>query len=669
MAFDYSVKFQAIDKISDAVNKINSTIKKMKDKAQVASTAVSGAILKIKQSAVNLQDTLGEVNKKLKSIGEKGEETFKKSKGAIVGAVGFLAPLGKALGAYQDIARAKGEIASLGIDDAGIKSIAKSAMDFSSVWAGTTTADFIRASYDIKSGIATLSDTDVGKFTALAGMTAMATKATTAEMTKLYALGHGIFREQFTSDIQFGEQFSSAISQSVKAFRTDGADLISGLSTLGASATSMGVSLQEQLSVLGMSKTAFNTASEAATSYRAFLNGAVNAQEDLGLSFVDSKGKLLPMADIMDKIKNKVEKLGFTMQDANIQQALKKAFGSDEAMKMISALVNKTDDLRKSQKDIADAMLQGTKVTEEMAKAMQQGKEFELLQQKIQNASAVIGGLFAPYALKVADIVGRVTDKIKNWTETNPELTSTIVKWVGIIGAILAVLATLSILIGVVGMSIGSLSVIITVATTIMSLFNMALWANPITWVVIGIIALIAIVGALIYYWKDLTTWVGTLWDEFIGFISPLQNVGNEISNMTDKFINFINSYSGISGTLSGIISLFDLMIAPIKFVIDLIDTFLNKFEIYNQTKQKIQDLANTVETQVGNSWQDAKQFLGFSDSANTTQKPNDVQIDNTNKNHTIVDVNIKLDAGVVTEQNAQSTGGRVKLNTASNGV
>ena len=34
-------------------------------------------------------------------------------------------------------------------------------------------------------------------------------------------------------------------------------------------------------------------------------------------------------------------------------------------------------------------------------------------------------------------------------------------------------------------------------------LFNAALWANPITWIVVAVVALIAGLGALIYYWKD----------------------------------------------------------------------------------------------------------------------------------------------------------------------
>lgn len=652
MAFDYSIKFEAIDKISAKIEQINAKMAQMGDKAREASTNVTNAITKSAQSTTKLENNLQKVNTQLKSIGDKGKELAGKGLATLTGGATFLAPLGKALGAYQDIARAKGEIASLGIDDAGIKSISKSAMEFSNTWAGTTTADFIRASYDIKSGIATLSDTDVGKFTALAGMTATATKASTAEMTKLFALGHGIFREQFTSDVQFGEQFSSAISTAVQAFRTDGADLVSGLSTLGASATAMGVSLQEQLSVLGMSKSAFNSASEGATSYRAFLSGAIKAQDKLGLSFTDSTGKLLPMADIMDKIKAKVKATGLSMQDANVQQALKEAFGSDEAVKMISALINKTDDLRASQKMLQKNMLQGTKVTEEMARAMQQGKEFELLQQKVQNASAVIGGLFAPMAIKVASYVGDVTNNIKSWVEANPELTATIVKVVSVIGTVLAVLGALQVIVGVVGMALGGLTSIITAFNIVMKvarvatlLFNVALWANPITWIVMAVVALIGALIALIYYWEDITRWVGELWNKFTGFVSSLNLVEN---------------------ALNGVKAMFTTLTAPIQYVIDLIDTFLSKFDIYNKAKEKVQAVAGAVEDKVANAWENTKSFFGFGSDNKTNETP---QIDNVQKNHTVVDVNVQATGAVVTEQKAQTTGGRVKLNTASNGV
>ncbi|POB85131.1 phage tail tape measure protein, partial [Vibrio vulnificus] len=83
----------------------------------------------------------------------------------------------------------------------GIDKITKAAREFSQQWSGTTQADFIRASYDIKSGIATLSDEAVGQFTKIAALTAGATKSSTDQMTSLFASGYNIYRDQFD---QFG---------------------------------------------------------------------------------------------------------------------------------------------------------------------------------------------------------------------------------------------------------------------------------------------------------------------------------------------------------------------------------------------------------------------------------------------------------------------------------
>ena len=52
--------------------------------------------------------------------------------------------------------RALGELSSLGIQD--LDALEDAARSFSDQWAGTTKADFITAAYDIKSGIASLTD-------------------------------------------------------------------------------------------------------------------------------------------------------------------------------------------------------------------------------------------------------------------------------------------------------------------------------------------------------------------------------------------------------------------------------------------------------------------------------------------------------------------------------
>ena len=72
--------------------------------------------------------------------------------------------------------------------------VENAARSFSDQWAGTTKADFISAAYDIKSGIASLSDEGVAEFTSLAALTAKATKSTAGEMTSLFATGYGIYK-------------------------------------------------------------------------------------------------------------------------------------------------------------------------------------------------------------------------------------------------------------------------------------------------------------------------------------------------------------------------------------------------------------------------------------------------------------------------------------------
>lgn len=149
------------------------------------------------------------------------------------------------------------------------------ARQFSDQWAGTTKADFIAAAYDIKSGIATLSDEGVAEFTSLAGLTAKATKSTVGEMTSLFATGYGIYKNYYDdmSDIEFGEMFSAGIAKSVQQFKTTGSEMASSIESLGASATNANVPLEEQLTILGMLQGTMS-GSEAGTKYAAFLGAA-----------------------------------------------------------------------------------------------------------------------------------------------------------------------------------------------------------------------------------------------------------------------------------------------------------------------------------------------------------------------------------------------------------
>ena len=303
--FKLSLIMNMVDNITGPMAKINSS--------------VNGGVSRLQK----LEGTLGGMVKTGAVMTELGS--------SIAGAA--LAPVE----ATFETRRALGELASLGVKD--LEAVEDAARSFSDQWAGTSKADFISASYDIKSGIASLSDEGVAEFTTLAALTGKATKSTVAEMTSLFATGYGIYKGYYEdlTDLEFGEVFSAGIARSVQQFKTTGSEMAASIESLGAAATNANVPLEEQLSVLGMLQ-ATMSGSEAGTQYSAFLRSAAKAGEELGLSFLDTNNQLRSLPEILEQLRSKY---GDTI-DAIEKQEISTAFGTVEAVDFIDLLYNKT---------------------------------------------------------------------------------------------------------------------------------------------------------------------------------------------------------------------------------------------------------------------------------------------------------------------------------------
>ncbi|MDR2024021.1 MAG: phage tail tape measure protein [Hungatella sp.] len=356
-----------------------------------------------------------------------------------------LAPVAATFGTRK----ALGELSSLGIKD--LKALENAATDFSNTWAGTTKADFITAAYDIKSGIASLSDEGVAGYTEISGLTAKATKASIGEMTDLFATGYGIYKDFYgdLSDMDFGEMFSAGISKSVQQFKTDGSQMAQAIKTLGASATTAQVPLEEQLSVLGMLQSTMS-GSEAGTKYKAFLRSATKGGKELGLSFVDANNQLLSMPQIMELLRGK---FGETM-DAAEKMQLQQAFGDTEAVALIDLMYNKTGDLQSNILSLYDSMGQGRGVAEEMATAINKTEpdQYQKLQQRIQNVKESIGNSLLPTINEYLGKGEEVLTKIGGWIEKHQDLVRIIMLVVLALGGFLTVAGTTIAVIGSVGL-------------------------------------------------------------------------------------------------------------------------------------------------------------------------------------------------------------------------
>lgn len=447
--------------------------------------------------------------------------------------------------------RALGELASLGVQD--LDALENAARNFSDQWSGTSKADFISAAYDIKSGIASLTDEGVAEYTSLAGLTAKATKSTVGEMTSLFATGYGIYKNYYgdLSDIEFGEMFSAGIAESVRAFKTSGSGMAQSIQTLGASATTANVPLEEQLAVLGMLQATMG-GSEAGTKYKAFLRSAAKGGEALGLSFLDANNQLLSMPEIMDILRGK---FGETM-DAAEKMQLQQAFGDTEAVALIDLMYSKTGDLQNNILNLYDAMGKGTGVAEQMASAMQETEpeRFERLQQRIHNVTESIGNTLLP---TINEFMGKgeaVLTKIGSWIEQNQELVRMIMLVVLALGGFLTVAGTIITVVSGIGLVVtkvvsafkilkagfvlakGALAPLISSVWS----FTAALLANPVTWIVIGITALIA--ALVLLYTK--CEWFRNGVNAIFGFFKEKLNSALQIASAV---------FQGIGGVIGSV--------------------------------------------------------------------------------------------------------------------
>lgn len=502
---------------------------------------------------------------------------------------------------------ALGELASLGVTD--LKAVEAAAKSFSDTWAGTSKADFINASYDIKSGIASLTDQGVAEFTRLAALTGKATKSSTEEMGSLFATGYGIYKGAYEdmSDLEFGEMFSAGISTAVKNYKTAGSEMASAISVLGATATNNKIAMEEQLAILGQLQTTMS-GSEAATKYKAFLNQAASAGGKLGLSFVDANNQLLTTPEILDQLKTKY---GDTI-DAVEKMELKTAFGTDEAVAMIDLLYADIDGLQGGIESLSDSMQEGIGVTEGMAEAINNtpAQKFQVLKQQIHNNVEELGNALLPTINQTLDTVSGAVQKMSDWISKNQELVSTIMNIALRAGVVLAVLGTLIGIIGTLGKAvIGVKSAITAVKMAVTTLkgawtaLSAGFAASPIGWVVIAIVALVAVFAilwntseAFRQFWIGLFDKVQSAVMEAWSTLQPaLQKLGQKLMELYEVtkpileiigviagavLVNFVAVFVGaIQGVIAALTPLTDALSNLISFVSNIINMIVALFK------------------------------------------------------------------------------------------
>ncbi|WP_274021393.1 phage tail tape measure protein [Vibrio parahaemolyticus] len=474
-----------------------------------------GLIDQISKPLGNIQRNLNDVTNTYRQ----GTHTVMAGAAGMVGA-GFA--LQQALMPAIEMDRALGEVKSLGVADDQLKILTQTAMKFS-VEYGKSATEFVAASYDIKSAMGDMTGDELAGVTRSSAILAAATKADTATITNYMGTMYSVFKDQADriGKDNWAEQVAGMTAKSVERFKTTGQGMSDAFKSVGALGKTHGVAIQEQMAVLGLLQGSM-TGSEAGTRYKAFMNGVVKAQDKLGVSFTDSNGKMLPMFDIMSKLRNQFGDL----DSLEIDQ-IKQAFGSDEAVLLITDLIGKTGELQSSVKDLNDASNLNTAIN--MAGAMTD--QWERLEQGVFAVRTAFGAALLPALLPVISSMADGAIEIIEWTEMFPNLT----KYIGFAAmAILGAAAAggaFTLMMGVGKQAMATYMLTMKMFTGVNFLLtkgmaalrvamlaaNIAMMANPIGFIVGAVVAAIAAVGALIFYWDDLkasfgdTTWFQVL--------------------------------------------------------------------------------------------------------------------------------------------------------------
>jgi len=302
-------------------------------------------------------------------------------------------------------------------------------------------------------------------------------------------------------------------------------------------------------------------------------------------------------------------------------------------------------------KELEQAMYDSSGTAEEMAATMEDNVAgaFRALASQTEGILIQLGEQLAPIIKDtIIPLVQSFGEKISNLIEwfagLDDNTKKTILTILGVVAAVGPVLMILGKIVGVVGTIIGifsKLKAAWSAVTAVSNLFNASLLANPITWIVVAIMALIAAIVLLWKNWDTVSQWLSDSWewiketamsifqgiaDFFTGIWEGIKNVATTVWTAISDFFSGI--WNGIKETVTSVFQAIadfftgiwegikNIFNAALSFIIDLfmkyhpigiiithwdeikaffINTWENIKQIFNKALEVVKNVINNV--------------------------------------------------------------------------
>lgn len=400
------------------------------------------------------------------------------------------------------------------------------------------------------------------------------------------------------------QQAAAILVQTANASNASIEDMQQALATIGGPAGQAGMSMQVTSEAIGLLTNKGFSAAQASmdlghaiTQMMAPSTIAKKAMNELGISFTDAQGNMKKFPDILRELNQALDKLN----PAEKAQKLKAMFGASGAqaiLPLLDSVKNKTNDTKvswdayaKAQEKAAGSTKKSTQSLKDQANEMQKnvgssieqlGGNWEALRNKsmksaqgvngslIQNANQIMqwastsnSGMaqFTRGFIGLSPSIGTATTSVGLFLRNAKTIAGTLS------GGITGISNFVKVGVGIVQVAsgaktateaFGALANSSKLAAVAQWAFNSAILSNPITWIVVGIAAVVA--GLALFFtktktgqqmWSNFVSWLKNAWQSLV---QVAQTVWNAIVQAFNTSVNAVKgAWNGISSFFSSL--------------------------------------------------------------------------------------------------------------------
>ena len=402
----------------------------------------------------------------------------------------------------------------------------------------------------------------IKKYTEVASQAAIAIGMTGDEVGSAFAT----IQSQIAGNLDDTIKAFDLINQISNTTAAGGKDVIEVLSRTGGAVASLTSLATPQVVALAGAFTAASTSAEvAATAQASFINslmagaGATGTQklgfDALGIDPEKLAKAMVSGSDVAVEAMNEVFAKINALADEDKSVVIGQIFGNEAGLKKAVATLAKQSDLFNIpiQLSFNEEEYKGSMFKEYETRSKTTENELKLLQNRIKILSASIGATLLPVINSITKKIEMLVDPIINWVEVNQDLVKNIGLVIASFAGVIAVIGAFQIALGLALKPFIMFYKVIGIATTIFKVFNLTLLANPITWIIAGIVALVA-AGVMLYKNWDLVK------EKAISLFNKLDSIfGGSLMALVNAFKDgakdILNAFSNLKSSILNIIS------------------------------------------------------------------------------------------------------------------